>query len=89
MMVAWRQLRYQSHNERVFSTEVNKKIAKLNESRAIFEPRPHSDHVMNSQTTQRSQFVRAKAPECVLASTSDAFHHSCIYNEEREIFAGA
>jgi hypothetical protein len=36
MMIDWRKSRHQSHNERVFSAEVNKKIAKRIESCAIF-----------------------------------------------------
>jgi hypothetical protein len=89
MMIDSRKSRHQSHNEGVFSPEVNKKIAKRIESHAIFVPRPHRYLIVNSRTRQRSRRTGAGVPACALTSARDALRRSCIYNEEREIFAGA
>jgi len=88
-MIDSRKSRHQSHNERVFAAEVNKKIAKRIELRAIFVLRPHRDLAMNAQATQPSQRTSARFLVRALNSARDAFRDSCIYNEEREIFAGA
>jgi hypothetical protein len=89
MTIDSRKSRHQSHNESVFSAEVNKKIAKRIDSRAIFVPRSHRDLAMNSQATQPSHCLSARTRARALTSARDAFGRSCIYNEEREIFAGA
>jgi hypothetical protein len=89
MMIDSRKSRHQSHNERVFAAEVNKKIAKRIELRAIFVLRPHRDLAMNAQATQPSHCLSARTRAHTFTSARDAFRDSCIYNEEREIFAGA
>jgi hypothetical protein len=74
MMIDSRKSRYQSHNERTLPAEVNKKIAKHIESRAIFVRPALRGLVMNSQTMYsftmiesenagaRTQFCRRRIP---------------------------
>jgi hypothetical protein len=89
MMIDLRQSRHQSHDDSISEAKVNKNFEDCVESHAIFIARAHHYLGYAAQVRQKS---RRLDPTCVgvrIHSASDAFLSCCIYNEEREIFAGA
>jgi hypothetical protein len=72
-----------------FSGGSQQKFARRVEGRASFAPQLHRAAALNATAIRRSPCFTAKAQVRATASASDAFLRFCIYNEEREIFAGA
>jgi hypothetical protein len=89
MMIDLQQSRHQSHAEGTSEAKVNKNFEDCIELREIFIARAHH---YPSYTAQGATKTTRLSPTCVslrMHSASDAFLSCCIYNEEREIFAGA
>jgi hypothetical protein len=89
MMIDLRRSRHQSHEERVSEAKVNKNFEKPQRVACDGHPARSSSPLLHHASGDKNRNACVQRADLCMHSASDAFLSCCIYNEEREIFAGA